>query len=127
MLEGINSLIQASKRRARGYRTRANLIAMTYLIAGKLDMGYLRSGRRAVSAISAFVYACPSIPQPPSGASLMSTHVRSASPGSPAAAATISVISLTTPSFFAVDDHMNTGAFRDPAGNVFGVYQHRDH
>lgn len=38
LLKGINSLIQASKRRARGYRTTANLIAMTYLIAGKLDM-----------------------------------------------------------------------------------------
>jgi len=24
-----------------------------------------------------------------------------------------------------VDDHMQTGAFRDPAGNVFGVYEHR--
>jgi predicted enzyme related to lactoylglutathione lyase len=24
----------------------------------------------------------------------------------------------------AVDDHMQTGAFRDPAGNVFGVYHH---
>jgi predicted enzyme related to lactoylglutathione lyase len=23
-----------------------------------------------------------------------------------------------------VDDHMRTGAFRDPAGNVFGVYEH---
>ncbi|HEX9312207.1 MAG TPA: ISL3 family transposase [Actinomycetota bacterium] len=38
VLEGINSLVQAAKRRARGYRTTANLIAMTYLIAGKLDM-----------------------------------------------------------------------------------------
>jgi transposase len=38
VLEGINSLVQATKRRARGYRTPANLIAMTYLIAGKLDM-----------------------------------------------------------------------------------------
>ena len=27
----------------------------------------------------------------------------------------------------AVDDHMQTGAFRDPAGNVFGVYHHADH
>jgi hypothetical protein len=27
----------------------------------------------------------------------------------------------------AVDDHMQTGAFRDPAGNVFGVYHHGDH
>jgi uncharacterized protein len=26
-----------------------------------------------------------------------------------------------------VDDHMKTGAFRDPASNVFGVYQHEDH
>jgi uncharacterized protein len=26
-----------------------------------------------------------------------------------------------------VDDHTETGAFRDPAGNVFGVYHHRPH
>src|SRR5207249_9174925 len=26
-----------------------------------------------------------------------------------------------------VDDHMQTGAFRDPAGNVFGVYFHPPH
>lgn len=26
-----------------------------------------------------------------------------------------------------VDDHMQTGAFRDPAGNVFGVYHHGEH
>jgi uncharacterized protein len=26
-----------------------------------------------------------------------------------------------------VDDHMKTGAFRDPASNVFGVYEHQDH
>jgi transposase len=38
VLEGINSLVQAAKRRARGYRTTRNLIAMVYLIAGKLDM-----------------------------------------------------------------------------------------
>ncbi|MFA6233316.1 MAG: ISL3 family transposase, partial [Bacteroidota bacterium] len=36
-LEGINSLIQAAKRKARGYRTTNNLITMIYLIAGKLD------------------------------------------------------------------------------------------
>jgi hypothetical protein len=24
-------------------------------------------------------------------------------------------------------DHMQTGAFRDPAGNVFGVYHHGEH
>jgi uncharacterized protein len=27
----------------------------------------------------------------------------------------------------AVDDHMQSGAFRDPAGNVFGVYHHGEH
>lgn len=27
----------------------------------------------------------------------------------------------------AVDDHMQTGAFRDPASNVFGVYHHAPH
>lgn len=35
-VESVNSLIQAAKSRARGYRTAKNLIAMTYLIAGKL-------------------------------------------------------------------------------------------
>lgn len=37
VLEGINSLIQAAKAKARGYRTTRNLIAMTYLIAGRLE------------------------------------------------------------------------------------------
>ncbi len=27
----------------------------------------------------------------------------------------------------AVDDHMQTGAFRDPAGNLFGAYHHGAH
>ena len=36
VLEGINSLVQAAKARARGYRTSRNLITMIYLIAGKL-------------------------------------------------------------------------------------------
>jgi transposase len=36
-LEAINGLIQAAKRRARGYRTTKNLINMAYLVAGKLD------------------------------------------------------------------------------------------
>ncbi len=35
-LEGLNSLVQAAKSRARGYRTSRNLIAMAYLIGGKL-------------------------------------------------------------------------------------------
>jgi transposase len=37
ILEGINSLIQAAKARARGYRTARNLISMIYLIGGKLN------------------------------------------------------------------------------------------
>jgi transposase len=37
LLEGINSLRQAAKSKARGYRTIRNLITMAYLIAGKLD------------------------------------------------------------------------------------------
>jgi len=36
-LESINSLVQAAKRKARGYRTTDNLITMIYLIAGKLE------------------------------------------------------------------------------------------
>jgi transposase len=36
-IEAINGLIQAAKRRARGYRTTKNLINMAYLIAGKLE------------------------------------------------------------------------------------------
>ena len=37
ILEGINSLVQAAKARARGYRSTRNLIAMAYLLAGKLQ------------------------------------------------------------------------------------------
>ena len=36
-LEAINSLVQAAKARARGYRTTKNLISMIYLIAGKFN------------------------------------------------------------------------------------------
>ena len=36
ILEGINSLIQAAKAKARGYRTVRNIVAIAYLIAGKL-------------------------------------------------------------------------------------------
>jgi transposase len=39
LLEGLNSLIQAAKRRARGYRTNRNYIAMIHLIVGKLNPG----------------------------------------------------------------------------------------
>lgn len=39
ILEGINSLIQAAKARARGYRTTRNIITMIYLIGGKFNYG----------------------------------------------------------------------------------------
>ena len=38
LIEGINSLIQAAKGKARGYRSTRNLKAMVYLLAGKLDL-----------------------------------------------------------------------------------------
>ena len=38
ILEGINSLVQAAKAKARGYRSPRNLHAMIYLIAGKLEL-----------------------------------------------------------------------------------------
>ena len=36
LLEGTNPLIQAAKRRARGYRNKDKKITINYLIAGKL-------------------------------------------------------------------------------------------
>lgn len=42
LLEGINSLFQAAKRKARGYRSDKNLIAMVYLLAGKLNLSLKR-------------------------------------------------------------------------------------
>ena len=36
LLEGTNSLIQAAKARARGYRSKTKMITIIYLIAGKL-------------------------------------------------------------------------------------------
>ena len=39
LLEGLNSLIQAAKRRARGYRSTRNYKAMIYPVAGKLNAG----------------------------------------------------------------------------------------
>ena len=38
LIEGINSLVQAAKAKARGYRSVRNLTAMVYLLAGKLDL-----------------------------------------------------------------------------------------
>ena len=38
LIEGINSLVQAAKAKARGYRSTRTIKAITYLIAGKLDL-----------------------------------------------------------------------------------------
>ena len=38
LIEGLNSLVQAAKAKARGYRSTRNLKAIIYLLAGKLDM-----------------------------------------------------------------------------------------
>lgn len=40
VMEGINSLVQAAKARARGYRNVDNFITIIYLIAGKLDLRF---------------------------------------------------------------------------------------
>ncbi|UTW70396.1 transposase [Anaerobacillus sp. HL2] len=37
-MEGINSLVQASKRKARGYRSVENFIAMIYATANKFSL-----------------------------------------------------------------------------------------
>nr|WP_268808345.1 transposase [Paenibacillus tyrfis] len=37
LLEGVNSLFQAAKHKARGYRSDKNIIAMVYILAGKLN------------------------------------------------------------------------------------------
>ncbi|WP_307587214.1 transposase, partial [Paenibacillus wynnii] len=45
LLEGINGLIQAAKRKARGYRNVQNLIAMVYITANKLRLPTLAARR----------------------------------------------------------------------------------
>ncbi len=45
LLEGINGLVQASKRKARGYRNVENLIAMVYMTANKLRLPTLAARR----------------------------------------------------------------------------------
>ena len=42
ILEGLNSLVQAAKAKARGYRTFKNLKTMIYMLTGKLD--YSKTG-----------------------------------------------------------------------------------
>jgi transposase len=39
LLEGLNSLLQTAKRKARGYRNPQTFILITYLLTGKLDFG----------------------------------------------------------------------------------------
>ncbi|MHB8335100.1 MAG: ISL3 family transposase [Acidimicrobiales bacterium] len=43
LLEGTNSIVQAAKRRARGYRSKAKMITTIYLIAGKLPLSQIHT------------------------------------------------------------------------------------
>jgi transposase len=45
LLEGINGLVHAAKRRARGYRNVENLISMVYMTANKLRPPMLAARR----------------------------------------------------------------------------------
>ena len=47
LLEGINSLVQAAKARARGYRNKNKMITIIYLTAGKLPLPTVTSPRPA--------------------------------------------------------------------------------
>jgi len=38
LMEGLASLVQATKRKARGYKNHDTFICITYLVAGKLDL-----------------------------------------------------------------------------------------
>jgi transposase len=40
LLEGYNSVLRAGRGMARGFRTSANVIIKSFLMAGKLDFGY---------------------------------------------------------------------------------------
>ncbi|MCA1680685.1 MAG: ISL3 family transposase [Actinobacteria bacterium] len=46
LLEGLHSLVQAAKRRARGYRSIRNYLAMIHLTAGKLDVAVTHTKQR---------------------------------------------------------------------------------
>ena len=46
-LEGINSLVQAAKARARGYRNKNKMITIIYLTAAKLQLPTVTSPRPA--------------------------------------------------------------------------------
>jgi transposase len=50
VLEGINSLIQAAKAKASGYRSTRNLITIVYLIAGKLDLSVTHIQQRRANS-----------------------------------------------------------------------------
>ena len=47
LLEGINSLVQAAKARARGYRNKNKMITIIYLTAAKLPLPTLTNPRLA--------------------------------------------------------------------------------
>jgi transposase len=49
ILEGTNSLIQAAKRKARGYRSKQKMITVIYLIAGRLPLPTTHTIKRGTS------------------------------------------------------------------------------
>lgn len=53
LLEPINSLVQAAKARARGYRSKRNMITMIYLIAGDLTLPTVANPALAYSSAAA--------------------------------------------------------------------------
>ena len=48
ILEGLNSVIQAAKSKARGYKTSKSFKIIAYLLTGKLDFSLLNSNYRRV-------------------------------------------------------------------------------
>ena len=50
LLEGINSLVQAAKARARGYRNKNKMITIIYLTAAKLQLPTVTNPRPAYMA-----------------------------------------------------------------------------
>jgi hypothetical protein len=58
-MEAINSLVQAAKAKARGYRSMRNLKAIIYLIAGKLELA-LHETAKSLNLKLPLLWACSS-------------------------------------------------------------------
>src|ERR1019366_5695924 len=69
LLEGTNSLVQAAKRRARGYRSKDKMITIIYLIAGKLPLPEIHTdlARTQIGYVGSGVSGCYPQRRSPSG------------------------------------------------------------